>query len=214
VLGKRLAVLFWLIAVSGISLAAQQSPDAAAPAESRLAGIVRSPEGAPVPGATLRIVQSSTGKAWVSWTDENGKFELPGLPEGHFRVQVSQIGFTPAVKEIDLTGDSKAPLELKLEVATLAELTPPAATEEKANLPGAGSAKEPAKSSAPNPSADVASGRPAPSGPRRARNGPPPGPSGERPGQLGARNGAGNESGRQGGGQRSFQQVGLSGTPT
>ncbi len=209
-LGKRLAVLFWLIAVSGISLAAQQVPDTTPSAELRLVGVVRTPEGTLVPGATLRIIQGSTGKAWVSWTDENGKFELPGLPSGHFRIEISQLGFAPAIKEIDLNADSKAPLELKLDVATLAALaTPPGTKESASNSPSASPANEAPKTSAPNASADATPRNPA--GPRRTRDGTAPPPGGERQGRYGPPPGAGNGGTRQGGGQRSFQQVGLNG---
>jgi len=210
VLGKRLAVLFWLIAVSGISLAAQQIPDATPPAGLRLAGVVRTPEGTLVPGATLRIIQGSTGKAWVSWTDENGKFELPGLPSGHFRIEISQLGFAPATKEVDLTADSKAPLELKLDVATLAALaTPPVTKESASNSSAASPANTNPKASAPNASADATPGTAA--RPRRTRDGAAPPPGGERQGRYGPPPGAGNGGTRQGGGQRSFQQVGLNG---
>jgi trimeric autotransporter adhesin len=215
VLGKRLAVLLWLIAVCGISLAAQQTPDTTAPAELRLTGVVRTPEGTLVPGATLRIIQASTGKAWVSWTDENGKFELPSLPSGHFRIEISQLGFAPATKEVDFTLDSNAPLELKLDVATLAALAaPPATKESAANSSAASPANDAQKNSAPNASADATSGTS--SGPRRGRNGVPPPAGGERQGRYerppsAATPGAENGGARQGGGQRSFQQVGLNG---
>ena len=112
-LAGRSAGLFALIAVFGISLAAQQTPDANAPPEVRFTGVVRTTEGTPIPGSTLRVVQTSTRKAWVTWTDENGKFDLPSLPSGHFRVEVSQLGFAQATREFDLTAESKAPVELK-----------------------------------------------------------------------------------------------------
>ena len=200
-----------MIAACASSLAAQTT-DTTPSAELRLTGIVHTTEGLPVPGATLRIIQTFTGKAWVSWTDENGKFELPGLPSGHFRIEISQLGFAPAVKEIDLAGDSKTPLELKLGVATLAALAAPPATKEPASNPSATStANEPPKTSAPNTSADTAPGTQTPGGPRRSRNGAPPPPGGERQGQSGPPFGGGNAGPRQGGGQRSFQQVGLNG---
>jgi len=185
----RLAVLLWMIAACGVSLGAQ-TPVSTPPAGLRLAGIVRTPEGTPVPGATLRIIQTPTGKAWVSWTDENGKFELPGLPSGHFRIAISQLGFAPAMKEIDLAADSKAQLELKLDVATLAALAAPPTTDESASNASTGSPNsELPKTSA---SANVTPGM-------RPPNGAPPPPDG-----------AGNGGARPGG-QRSFQQLGLNG---
>jgi hypothetical protein len=211
VLGKRLAVLLWLIAVSGISLAAQQTPDAVPRAELRLAGVVRTPDGTPVPGSTLRVIQTSTGKAWLTWTDENGKFELRGLPGGHLRIEISELGFAPAMKEIDLAADSN-PLELKLDVATLAALAAPSATKELAPNPlAAAPVNEPPKSSAPNASADSESGTQTPAAPRGTHQGAPPPPGGERQRPFGPPFGGGNATGGQGGRQRSFQQVGLNG---
>ena len=130
-LGRRLAVLLAgllvLPAVSVVPLAAQDNSDANTPADSQLAGTVRTPDGTAVPGSTLRVIQTSTGKAWVTWTDENGKFEFPALPEGHFRVEISQLGFAPATKEIDLASGKQAALDLKLDVGTLAAITAPPA---------------------------------------------------------------------------------------
>ena len=111
-LARRFAILLALIAAFGISLAAQETPDANASSELRLTGAVRTAEGIPVPGATLRAIQTSSGKAWVSWTDENGKFEFPALPPGHYRIEISQLGFAPATRETDLSPASQAPLEL------------------------------------------------------------------------------------------------------
>ena len=105
-MGRRLAVLLAgllvLFTAFGVPLAAQDNPDASAPADAQLAGTVRTPDGTAVPGSTLRVIQTSTGKAWITWTDEDGKFEFPALPSGHYRVEISQLGFAPATREIDL----------------------------------------------------------------------------------------------------------------
>ncbi len=210
-LARRFAVLLALITAFGISVASQQTPDTNASAELRLAGVVRTAEGASVPGSTLRVIQTSTGKAWVSWTDENGKFDLPGMPSGHYRVEVSQIGFATATREFDLTAESKAPIELKLDVATLAALAaPPVPKESVSNAPSGPPANETPKSSAPNAFATPGTSTPQPSpGSRAARNGAPSSPGSGGPGRNGPPFGGGD--GRQGGGQRSFQQVGLNG---
>jgi hypothetical protein len=225
-LGRRIAVLLaWLVvllAAFGVPLAAQDNPEADSPADSQLAGTVRAPDGTAVPGTTLRVIQTSTGKAWITWTDENGKFEFPALPTGHFRVEISQIGFAPANKEIELASGTKTPIDLKMDVGTLAAITTPPATQNAANAPSSPSANESAKSAPP---AEPVAGGPATAtskptatattngaattpdarngggsgGPRTGggdgRNGPPGGPGG---------NG-------QGGGRRAFQPVGLNG---
>lgn len=215
-----LAGLLVLLAAFGVPLAAQDNQDANEPADSQLPGTVRAPDGTGVPGATLRVVHTSTGKAWITWTDENGKFEFPALPAGHYRAEVSQLGFAPATSEIDLSSGTHAPIDLKMEVGTLAAIAAPAAMENAAQTPSAPPANESAKSapsSAPavggaappatNPGANAANNNPtAPAGGRTGGNGAQQRGSGGRNGQQGGPGGNG-----QGGGRRSFQQLGLNG---
>jgi hypothetical protein len=225
-LGRRLAVLLAgllvLPAAFGAPLAAQDNPDANAPADSQLAGTVRAPDGIAVPGTTLRVVQTSTGKAWVTWTDENGKFEFPALPAGHYRVEISQIGFAPANKEIDLASGTKTPIDLKMDVGTLAAITGPPATENAAKAPSAppsnGSAKS-APSGAPVAGAPIAATSNSSTVVANNSTAPPPGgKNGGNGGQRRATGGSG-RNGTQGGpggygqsgGRRAFQQVGLNG---
>jgi len=141
-------ILLALSTIHGVALAAQ---DIAAPhdtsANFQFTGMVRSAGGAGIPGTTLRVIQTSSGNAWVSWTDETGKFEFPALPDGHFRVEISQLGFAPATKEIDLGIAAQPSFEIKLDVGTLAAISAPAATVISAP------SNAPAKS---NPAADAA----------------------------------------------------------
>src|ERR1700686_2228323 len=124
-----------------------------------MVGTVRPPDGTGVPGATLRVIQTSTGKAWVTWTDDNGKFEFPALPAGHYRAEISQIGFAPATKEIDLASGTATPIDLKMEVGTLAAITAPPATENAATAASAPPSNESAKSAPPGtPVAEPAPG--------------------------------------------------------
>ena len=181
--------------------------------DSQLAGTVRAPDGTAVPGSTLRVTQTSTGKAWITWADEDGRFEFPALPAGHFRIEISQLGFVPATKEIDLESGVKTPADLKLDVATLAAMSAPPATENPAKAvaaPPAESANSaPSGAPATNGAAPPAGATSAPSQPNttaantnnaagpRARNGGSAGPGGG--------------GGGGGGGRRAFQQVGLNG---
>src|SRR5580704_8710451 len=98
---------------------AASAADTPAAATAAVSGIVRTAQGAPVPGATLQLTEVSSGRKWVSWTDENGRFNLPGLPTGHYRAEVTELGFDPATKEFDLGAQNSAPVELALKVATL-----------------------------------------------------------------------------------------------
>jgi hypothetical protein len=133
--------------------AAQAAPQATAQASALAdtatavaSGVVHTADGAPVPGATLRLVNTDTRKAFVSWTDESGKFEFPALPPGHYTVEASQLGFVSASLSIELGGGpTPPPLQFVLRVGTLAELaappgpaTPPA--RHAAQAPGQGAA--------------------------------------------------------------------------
>jgi hypothetical protein len=217
-LAALLAGLLMLPAVFGVPLAAQDNPDTYAPADSQLAGTVRTSDGTAVPGSTLRVIQTSTGKAWVTWTDENGKFEFPALPAGRFRMEISQLGFAPATKEIDLASGTHAPIDLKLDVGALAAITSPPATENAAKTPSAPTADENAKS-APSGSPTEGGAAPATSNSTTAaaNNGAATFPGGRNGGANGGQRGGGGRNGQQGGpggsgqggGRRAFQQVGL-----
>jgi hypothetical protein len=213
------ASLSVFLAVFCSRLAAQDNPDANAPADSQLAGIVRAPDGTGIPGTTLRVIQTSSGKAWVTWTDENGKFEFPALPAGHFRVEISQIGFAPLTKEIDLASGTMAPFDLKMNVGTLAALSAPPATENAATALGQAPSNENSKSATsstspggePQLDASHSSQAEGSSGAAASSGGKNNGETGRqrgggRNGQQGGAGGVG-----QGGGRRAFQQVGLNG---
>ncbi|MGC2418277.1 MAG: carboxypeptidase-like regulatory domain-containing protein, partial [Candidatus Acidiferrales bacterium] len=91
-------------------------------------GFVKTTDSSPVPGATLRLTNTDTRQIWVSWTDPTGKFEFPTLTPGHYTIEATQLGFAPASTEAQFSTPPPQPpaLQLILRVATLAELTAPA----------------------------------------------------------------------------------------
>jgi hypothetical protein len=205
-------------------LAAQDNPiSAEVPADSQLAGLVHAVDGTAIPGSTLRVIQIATGKAWVTWSDEDGKFEFPALPEGHFRIEVSQLGFAPITQEVDLVPGSKTPVDLKMDVGQLSAITAArgAAETTASNAPPKEEGAKPAPPATPNAGSEAA---PAQSSSSTAVNNsaPPVGTAGnangtQRNGGNGSgptarigQNGASGGSG-QGGGRRAFQQLGLNG---
>jgi hypothetical protein len=138
-------------------------------------GFVRTADGAPVPGATLRLTSTDTQKEWVSWTDESGKFEFPALPAGHYAVEATQLGFAPASLALQLPPASAQPIQLVLRVATLAELSAPAAAPAKPGGQGRGAAGR-GQTSVQNNAPSSANAPGANAGGTRGRNGGlPPG---------------------------------------
>ncbi len=112
-------VFFVLCLSAGSSSLAQESP---APS-SAVGGVVRSAEGTPVPGATVRLISTDTNKVWLSWTDESGKFEFPQIAAGRYRVESSQLGFVQASLVVEVPVVPPGAIPIVLRVATLAELS-------------------------------------------------------------------------------------------
>ncbi len=148
---KIASALLWLFVALPLGAqqpAPQEQIDSNLSATFVAAGEVRTAENTPVPGATMRITNTQTQKAWVSWTDESGKFRFPDLPRGTYRIEASEPGFMPSLLELEVPVVPNAPIPMVLRVATLAEIasqapgTEPAATNPAApqNAPAANNA--------------------------------------------------------------------------
>ena len=141
-------------------------------------GFVKTTDSSPVPGATLRLTNTDTRQIWVSWTDPTGKFEFPTLTPGHYTIEATQLGFAPASTEAQFSTPPPQPpaLQLILRVATLAELTAPA----ESNQPERGRGQRP-NGGAPGTGQNAANGPP---GGRGGRGGQGGQGGGRRGGQL------------------------------
>jgi hypothetical protein len=218
------ALLVWA-AVSCLPAAGQDvadNPDASAVADSQLLGAVRAPDGTAIPGSTVRITETSSGKAWVTWTDEDGKFKFPALPAGHYRVEFSQLGFVPGTQEVDLGSGATPTVDLKLAVGTLAAITTSPAAETAAKNPtlAAPPPNEISQTTAPGERRRAATTAPSSAESASAANGVPTANAGGRGagqrgggqgGRSGGQGGAQSGPGGAGGGRRAFQQLGLNG---
>src|ERR1700733_5353120 len=143
--GLSLLFLLWLI--TGSSNPAAQEPTVST---STVSGVVRTTEGTPIPGATVRLINTDTSKVWLIWTDESGKFEFPQIAAGRYRIEGSQIGFVQTSLVIEVPIAPPGPVPVVLRVATLAELS--AAPTTPSNRPrGPGN-----RSNAQNPAANPA----------------------------------------------------------
>jgi trimeric autotransporter adhesin len=148
-----------LIAISAVA----QEPQTALPNVIGVTGVVRTSENSPVPGATVRLISSETGKVWLSWTDESGKFQFPQIAAGHYRVEASQLGFVAASLEVQISTAPSAPIAMVLRVATLAELAgapktnPPNGAPRRGN--GLANGQNSAENSAGAPTSDAGGGR-------------------------------------------------------
>jgi iron complex outermembrane receptor protein len=66
-----------------------------------LNGHVRGPDGAPITGARVTVVETRR----TTLTDAEGRYTLTDLPNGSFRVTFAAVGFAPQLHAITLTDD-------------------------------------------------------------------------------------------------------------
>lgn len=177
---KKLFAIFiiLLLAVSAAGAAAQGAQEPA-PAKVRATGVVRTAEKIPVPGATVRLLHVPSGLGWVSWTDENGKFELPGLPAGRYRIEVQQLGFEAASVEAEFKAEGGSAAEVTLRIATPGAVAEKPA-EKKPEAAGTPEDTKPEAVKTPQPTEQKPPAQPATGG--QGQPGQPPAP-GARPGK-------------------------------
>ena len=69
-----------------------------------LTGKVTDPQGAAVPGATIRVLRQSDSSRHETQTDGQGQFVFPSLDAGEYRLIAEHSGFTPITEDIALAG--------------------------------------------------------------------------------------------------------------
>ena len=87
---KAFASLFLLVAMPPLLLAQSTG---------LIVGVIEDRSGALVPGAEIRAINELTDLQWATVSDEAGRFNLPRLPVGNYRVRVSKQGFRQFVSE-------------------------------------------------------------------------------------------------------------------
>jgi hypothetical protein len=65
-------------------------------AAATISGIVVDQAGAPVPGASVTVTATDTGRPRTAFTDRNGRYLAPALPPGRYEVRVELSGFRTA----------------------------------------------------------------------------------------------------------------------
>src|SRR4051812_2721893 len=85
---SALAALSWILAV----------PVLAQSGTSTISGVVRDSTDAPLPGATVKVVNEDTGVAVETVSNAEGLYRVPALVPGHYRVEIILEGFDVAVR--------------------------------------------------------------------------------------------------------------------
>lgn len=84
--------LFFVCAIFFIHLVAQS--------QNKLSGTITDQDNLPLPGATIFVLELNKGTV----SDEKGKYELSGLPDGKIKVQYSYVGYTNKIETLVLNG--------------------------------------------------------------------------------------------------------------
>src|SRR5262245_21128437 len=95
---------------------------ALAQATGGISGVVSDPSGAPLPGATVSVVNNATGQTRVTNTGAEGFFTVPLLQPGSYRVTASLQGFSTLIRDgIKVTVSETARVNMQLPVGGRAE---------------------------------------------------------------------------------------------
>lgn len=87
----------------------------------RLAGAVLDPSGLAVAGVEVRVNSPVTGVALSTVTDGSGRYRLPGVPAGKYRVTVNHPGFAPFTRDVTLDGQPEESLNIRLQLQPFLE---------------------------------------------------------------------------------------------
>ncbi|HET9401284.1 MAG TPA: carboxypeptidase regulatory-like domain-containing protein [Candidatus Acidoferrales bacterium] len=163
-----------------------------------VAGAAKAADGTPIPGAAVRVIHTEDGQTWLTYTDDSGKFGLRSLPVGHYRVEMTQLGFETVKQEFDLSAEKPGDVQVSMKVASLAEIAAAAAAEENPPAQKSEAANNPAQTNAATPE------KPANAGAQ------PNAPTNAQANNNGARGGRG-PNGQGGGGRGAFQRLNVQG---
>ncbi|HZU42080.1 MAG TPA: TonB-dependent receptor, partial [Terriglobales bacterium] len=87
-----------------------------------IAGTVRDPSGAAIPGAQVTVIDIDRGNDFKTTSNENGEYVATPLRVGHYRVSVEHPGFKKAQSNIvELSVQQRAIVDVKLKVGAATE---------------------------------------------------------------------------------------------
>ncbi|MFI5126752.1 MAG: carboxypeptidase regulatory-like domain-containing protein [Candidatus Acidiferrales bacterium] len=87
-----------------------------------LSGVVTDAEGAAIPNAQVQIVNTATGVANSTTTDDEGNYEFDDLPAGNYRLQINKSGFQTSVTQgVSIGGGGEQTQDAKLQVGSVSQ---------------------------------------------------------------------------------------------
>ena len=111
-----------LVVVVAFLLVSSTSPAQTRATAADLIGVVRDQSGAVLPGAIVTATNTATNVARSTTSQDDGRYALPALPPGTYRVEVTMPGFaTETRQDITLSLGALVELDLSLKIAGTAE---------------------------------------------------------------------------------------------
>ena len=89
-----------------------------------IAGIVRDPSGAVIPGVTVEVSSPALiEKVRSTTTDNNGRYQITALPAGTYKITFALQGFSTVSRDnVQLNADFTAPVNVQLAVGNLTDI--------------------------------------------------------------------------------------------
>src|SRR5687768_8267048 len=88
----------------------------------RISGTVQDANGAGVPNASIKVINTATNSERTATADENGFYTVTNLPAGTYTLEAEQKGYKKAlVSGQSVTADARLTVDLKLEVGEVSE---------------------------------------------------------------------------------------------
>src|SRR5262245_48392510 len=100
----------WLVSISAF-----------AQATSSLRGKVIDAQGAAIPGVAVQLKNAQNGFARAVFSDETGAYSFLQVPPGAYDLSAELSGFATTLNKVTLQVNTPATLDLKMELAGLAE---------------------------------------------------------------------------------------------
>ena len=90
---------------------------------STISGVVRDPTGAPLPGASVNVVNEETGVTYETVSNGEGLYRAPALVPGRYRIEIRLEGFDTAVRRsLTLEVSQTLAVDVTLRVAGQTEM--------------------------------------------------------------------------------------------
>lgn len=85
----------------------------------RLQGTITDASGAAIPGATVTLTNTGTGRVVTATTSDSGLYTISALPPGKYHLEIKQQGFTTASADFTLEVSQVQEINLKMQAGTV-----------------------------------------------------------------------------------------------